>query len=202
MDTPKPASLEPGVYRIWWEDDGGSSVGAVGEDARGNHWYAPANWISGMPCRDWARVKGVHLIAAQAPQPEPPKLQLAGNPDDPFRITIWLRGGCVMAHDGVRSQAAELVNGFMTGWRFPPYKDQNVIYLSWPDKDGKLDSFRAFTIAEVIGVGMNPIPADPDAAVRKEMLEQQKRFMKLAEQEMRDKLKGDDWKAGAEGEQD
>jgi len=48
--------LPHGLYRIIWT--GGSySLAAVGSDSAGRRWFAPCNWVSGMPCFDWSVVE-------------------------------------------------------------------------------------------------------------------------------------------------
>lgn len=49
-----------GMYLIRWKS-GGTSVASVGQDAKGNLWYAPSNWIA-VPGWDWDIIESVtHL---------------------------------------------------------------------------------------------------------------------------------------------
>lgn len=72
------ARLEHGVYRIRWkDDDGGTSVAAVGSDASGRRWFAPTNWIT-VPSFDWSKVHSVRLIEVQ--HPGEPQVAKTGSP--------------------------------------------------------------------------------------------------------------------------
>jgi hypothetical protein len=55
MTLKQAASIRHGLYELYWKG-GGVSLAAVGSDAAGRRWYAPTNWISGVPCFDWRRV--------------------------------------------------------------------------------------------------------------------------------------------------
>ena len=50
-----------GIYRLWWRS-GGSSLASVGSDCAGNHWYMPANWVTG-PGKDWSIVQRFELLS-------------------------------------------------------------------------------------------------------------------------------------------
>jgi len=50
-----------GLYLIVWKD-GGSSLASVGSDSAGRRWYAPTNWVNGMPCFDWEAVDHLRVI--------------------------------------------------------------------------------------------------------------------------------------------
>ena len=56
------AALKHGLYRLRWKEGGRYSVAAVGSDYDGNRWYAPTNWIGGIPCFDWSKVKAAFPI--------------------------------------------------------------------------------------------------------------------------------------------
>jgi len=56
--------LELGFYRLYWKD-GGDSLAAVGQDAHGQKWFAPTNWIV-VPSSDWASVERVSRLAIVA----------------------------------------------------------------------------------------------------------------------------------------
>ncbi len=67
------AGLFPAVYRLYW-NDGSSSVAAVGQDAAGRYWFAPANWIN-VPSFDWGGVKALSLIQVQEDRKMPSATQ-------------------------------------------------------------------------------------------------------------------------------
>jgi len=48
--------LDHGLYRLYWWSDGSYSLASVGSTASGERWFAPTNWISGIPCTDWSGV--------------------------------------------------------------------------------------------------------------------------------------------------
>ena len=54
------AELSFGLYRLYWKE-GGSSLASVGQNANGDLWFAPTNWIT-VPCFDWKSVKRVNKI--------------------------------------------------------------------------------------------------------------------------------------------
>jgi hypothetical protein len=63
VDEPDPFSdLAPGLYRIYWKDDGPYSLATVGMDSSGRRWMAPSNWVT-VPSYDWSKVERVELIA-------------------------------------------------------------------------------------------------------------------------------------------
>ncbi len=51
-----------GLFELRWKS-GGISNAAVGNDRAGRRWYAPSNWIGGVPCFDWSEVISVKRIA-------------------------------------------------------------------------------------------------------------------------------------------
>lgn len=55
--------LSLGLYRLYWKEKsgGGHSVASVGNDAAGNRWYAPSNWIV-VPSFDWSMVKEARRV--------------------------------------------------------------------------------------------------------------------------------------------
>ena len=59
--------LQPGVYRLYWDNWGGEkkdfdfSLASVGIDRAGKTWFAAANWVDPWDY-DWSRVHSVHLI--------------------------------------------------------------------------------------------------------------------------------------------
>jgi hypothetical protein len=63
MTRGEARKLVRGVYRVWWKNDGGQSVAAIGHRADGSAWIAPSNWISvddfGLY---WRKVDRVELI--------------------------------------------------------------------------------------------------------------------------------------------
>lgn len=64
MSIPNPdwhKYLPLGLYELTWADDGGTSLAAVGTNALGERWYAPANWLT-VPSYDWTRVQSAKLI--------------------------------------------------------------------------------------------------------------------------------------------
>lgn len=52
--------IEHGLYLLLWAG-GGTSLAAVGSNAKGERWFAPTNWVSG-PSYDWSKVAAVELI--------------------------------------------------------------------------------------------------------------------------------------------
>src|SRR3990167_1150612 len=71
MTNDSAQQVPHGVHRLFWVE-GGSSLASVGYDAAGNTWYAPANWISGLPGFDWSKVDHVLVIAMAYREPPPP----------------------------------------------------------------------------------------------------------------------------------
>lgn len=68
MTRAEAKKLPSGVYRIWWRDDDKTSVAAVGRDATGDVWLAPANWINfQVSGQYWKKVHRVQLIEAAYP---------------------------------------------------------------------------------------------------------------------------------------
>lgn len=64
MKRKKVKKLPLGLYEMFWKD-GGSSLASVGQDGNGKKWFAPTNWISGIPCFDWGCVKSVVEIPVE-----------------------------------------------------------------------------------------------------------------------------------------
>ena len=60
-----------GLCKIYWVEDDTVSVAAVGSDSAGRRWYAPTNWITGIPCFDWSKVDRVELVMTQEQANEP-----------------------------------------------------------------------------------------------------------------------------------
>jgi len=59
-------ALDHGIYRIHWKS-GGWSLASVGSTASGERWFAPTNWIAGIPCTDW---KDVDHVTHEPPCPK------------------------------------------------------------------------------------------------------------------------------------
>ncbi len=59
--TYKNCKLRLGVYRLWWKS-GGWSFASVGQDREGRYWFAPSNWVSGVPCLDWSNIRKTTLL--------------------------------------------------------------------------------------------------------------------------------------------
>lgn len=64
MKQPRAVDVPPGVYVIRWTS-GGRAVGAIGYDHTGRPWFAPCNWVAGIPCYEWRRIKEVKPITLQ-----------------------------------------------------------------------------------------------------------------------------------------
>lgn len=60
---PNGEGVNPGLWRLHW-NDGGSSLASVGCDESGRRWFAPVNWVGGVPCFDWSMVEVAELIEA------------------------------------------------------------------------------------------------------------------------------------------
>ena len=62
----KVRELDIGIYRIFWKNDGGVSLAAVGQLHDGTKWLAPCNWTSEkkfIASTDyWKQVKRVEFI--------------------------------------------------------------------------------------------------------------------------------------------
>jgi len=59
MTQAQANELPLGLYRIHWKD-GGSSLAAVGYNYKGNHWFAPTNWLgNSVPSYEWILVECV-----------------------------------------------------------------------------------------------------------------------------------------------
>lgn len=56
-----PQTIPHGLYNIYWKDNGGVSLAAVGSDSSGKRWLAPTNWVSGSTF-DWSRVSAVERV--------------------------------------------------------------------------------------------------------------------------------------------
>ncbi len=69
MELSEVKRLKHGLYHVFWKDDGGHSLAAVGSDRRGRRWLAPTNWLisSGVGLTDakiWHQVERIDLIEA------------------------------------------------------------------------------------------------------------------------------------------
>lgn len=65
--TPEQAkTLYNGVYTLVWTK-GGKSIAAVGRGADGAAWFAPVNWIAGMPSTSWHFVREARPIRLAGP---------------------------------------------------------------------------------------------------------------------------------------
>lgn len=65
MSDAESRELPHGLYALYWRG-GGVSLAAVGSDAFGGRWFAPANWLgSGVPCHEWDAVERAELIQTQ-----------------------------------------------------------------------------------------------------------------------------------------
>lgn len=62
MSPGEVGQIRHGIYRIYWKGDTRSSLAAVGSNAAGDRWYAPTNWIAGVPCYDWSIVDRVEKL--------------------------------------------------------------------------------------------------------------------------------------------
>lgn len=67
MTNEESRKLPNGIYLLRWIDDllvgdYAYTLAAVGRDAAGNVWYAPTNWIAGLPCFDWSRVAEAFFV--------------------------------------------------------------------------------------------------------------------------------------------
>ena len=84
MDEPKDPVLQPGIYRIYW-NDGGMSVAAIGVDEFGKNWVAPTNWLrpfhQANQYKLWEGIYRVELITTQNDQ------MLAHNQELHHRLT-------------------------------------------------------------------------------------------------------------------
>jgi len=58
MNQRQIRKLGHGIYLLKWKS-GGDSLASVGSDYTGRRWFAPTNWIAGIPCFDWWMVKDV-----------------------------------------------------------------------------------------------------------------------------------------------
>lgn len=58
--------LKNGIYWLTWKLEGGGSRAAVGRDVKGNVWFAPTNWVAGLPSYKWRLVRGAFLILADS----------------------------------------------------------------------------------------------------------------------------------------
>jgi hypothetical protein len=69
MTQEEIAHIPDGVYRLFWNAwpgcNAGQSVAAVGTDSQGKRWFAPANWVTGIPCFEWHKVRAISPICAQ-----------------------------------------------------------------------------------------------------------------------------------------
>ncbi len=68
--------IKPGLYRVYWHNEEGHSVCAIGIEANGDNWIAPTNWISPATVRkldsgDWAIIDRLEEIDTR-PAPEAP----------------------------------------------------------------------------------------------------------------------------------
>ncbi len=72
-----PEKLPHGLYLLHWRG-GGTSMAAVGSDAKGRRWYMPTNWVSG-PCLEWGRVARVEAYVTRE-EHEPAPLAVTGKP--------------------------------------------------------------------------------------------------------------------------
>ena len=59
--------LKLGLYRLFWKNDGGSSLAAVGVDSEGWHWYAPCNWCGFRGTDDNRLVSDWQLVSSAQP---------------------------------------------------------------------------------------------------------------------------------------
>lgn len=61
MTRVEAKKLRPGLYEIFWKS-GGSSLAAVGRDRDGNAWFAPTNWVGGVPSTTWAKIEYAMVV--------------------------------------------------------------------------------------------------------------------------------------------
>ena len=68
--------IKPGLYRVFWRDEEGHSVCAIGMEPNGDNWIAPTNWVAPTTVRkidrgDWAVIDRLEEIDTR-PAPEAP----------------------------------------------------------------------------------------------------------------------------------
>lgn len=68
MTQQEARQLQLGVYVLLW-NSGGHSVVSVGENDYGDRWFAPTNWVGGIPCFQWDIVGSAVLLATQYNDP-------------------------------------------------------------------------------------------------------------------------------------
>jgi hypothetical protein len=68
VDRHARKQLVPGLYRVTWRGDEGTSLAAVGMTSSGERWLAPCNWLGPVTDDDvmfvqcWRDVESVSLI--------------------------------------------------------------------------------------------------------------------------------------------
>ncbi len=83
-----PEKLPHGLYLLHWRG-GGTSMAAVGSDAKGRRWYMPTNWVSG-PCLEWGRVARVEAYVSREEHEPAPMAVAGGSPLTPEQRTAAL----------------------------------------------------------------------------------------------------------------
>lgn len=67
MKNKEVKKLHSGLYEIYWKDEVGISLAAIGTKEDGTRWIAPCNWLCPAIMyfqidRVWKQVKSVRLI--------------------------------------------------------------------------------------------------------------------------------------------
>lgn len=90
MTSDDVRKLPLGLYRVfWYEAPDRSSLAAVGQNSKGEYWFAPTNWLQ-VPSYNWFAVQRVEPIlpvggatVIQQPEPMDPMIPC---------LTGWLAG--------------------------------------------------------------------------------------------------------------
>lgn len=115
-----------GLYILYWKT-GGNSLASVGQNAAGNKWFSPVNWIT-VPGWDWSIVDKVHPVNVDDQQYEDVELvedtleeraqevankfvsvlpsSIKSKYSDEFNFFVYI-GGCVVGANSFTKQGAE-----------------------------------------------------------------------------------------------